>query len=88
VLFLGFVFLWIVAFPWYLILRYKIKTGTAILKKPSSEQTTTTPDKKEIVEEVEGGTPCVACEKRILVGSKVCPFCGWTQPREFYDSAT
>ncbi len=32
VLFLCFVFLWIVAFPWYLILRYKIKTGTAVLK--------------------------------------------------------
>jgi hypothetical protein len=32
VLFLGFAFLWIVAFPWYLLLRYKIKTGTAVLK--------------------------------------------------------
>jgi len=32
ILFLGFVFLWIVAFPWYLILRYKIKAGTAVLK--------------------------------------------------------
>ncbi len=33
VLFLGFVLLWIVAFPWYLIVRYKIKTGTAVLKE-------------------------------------------------------
>jgi hypothetical protein len=32
VLFFGFVFLWIVAFPWYLIMRYKIKTGAAVLK--------------------------------------------------------
>lgn len=32
VVFLVIVFVWIVAFPWYLILRYKIKTGTAILK--------------------------------------------------------
>jgi hypothetical protein len=32
VLFLGFLLLWIVAFPWYLIVRYKIKTGTAVLK--------------------------------------------------------
>jgi len=32
VLFFGFLFLWIVAFPWYLIVRYKIKTGTATLK--------------------------------------------------------
>lgn len=32
VLFFCFVFLWIVAFPWYLIFRYKIKTGTAVLK--------------------------------------------------------
>ena len=34
----------------------------------------------EVVEEVENGTPCVACEKHIAVGSKLCPFCGWTQP--------
>jgi hypothetical protein len=32
VLFICFVGLWIVAFPWYLIIRNKIKTGTAILK--------------------------------------------------------
>lgn len=35
-LFLGFLFLWIVAFPWYLIVRYKVKTGTAILKDGAS----------------------------------------------------
>jgi hypothetical protein len=32
VLFVGFVLLWIVAFPWYLSMRYKIKNGTAVLK--------------------------------------------------------
>ena len=32
VLFFGFLLLWIVAFPWYLIMRHKIKTGTASLK--------------------------------------------------------
>ena len=32
ILFLGFVFLWIVAFPWYLVVRYKIKNGLAVLK--------------------------------------------------------
>jgi hypothetical protein len=32
VIFLCFAFLWIVAFPWYLIVRHKIKAGTAILK--------------------------------------------------------
>src|SRR5258708_25831234 len=32
VLFLGFLLLWIVAFPWYLIVRHKILTGTAVLK--------------------------------------------------------
>ena len=32
VIFICFVGLWIVAFPWYLILRYKIKAGTAVLK--------------------------------------------------------
>jgi|SRR5665213_1344441 len=32
VLFFGFLLLWIVSFPWYLSERYKIKTGTAILK--------------------------------------------------------
>src|ERR1035438_5966713 len=64
-LFFGIVLLWFIGFPWYLAMRYKIKTGTAILKEPSSEQTASAPDKKQIVEEVEGGTPCVACEKSI-----------------------
>ena len=32
VLFVGCTLLWIVGFPWYLIMRYRIKTGTAILK--------------------------------------------------------
>jgi hypothetical protein len=45
------------------------------------------PKKNEIVEEIEGGTPCVACGKRIADRTKYCPFCGWTQPREFYDPA-
>ena len=31
-LFFGFLLLWIVAFPWYLAIRHKIKTGTAVLK--------------------------------------------------------
>jgi hypothetical protein len=32
VLFVACALLWIVGFPWYLIMRYKIKTGTAVLK--------------------------------------------------------
>jgi membrane protein YdbS with pleckstrin-like domain len=32
VLFIAIVFLWIIGFPWYLAMRYKIKTGTAVLK--------------------------------------------------------
>jgi len=32
ILFIGFLLLWVVAFPWYLAMRYKINTGTAILK--------------------------------------------------------
>ena len=44
------------------------------------DQTAPSPDQKEIVEEIEGGVPCVACEKQIAVGTKYCPFCGWTQP--------
>ena len=28
-----FLLLWIVAFPWYLIVRYRIKTGTAVLNE-------------------------------------------------------
>jgi hypothetical protein len=33
VLFIGIAVLWIVGFPWYLSMRYKIKSGTAILKE-------------------------------------------------------
>jgi hypothetical protein len=57
-----------------------IRAAQIPVKWIQREQTAPAPDKKEIVEEVEGGTPCVACEKRIAVGSKLCPFCGWTQP--------
>jgi hypothetical protein len=32
ILFFGFVLLWFIAFPWYLVVRHKIKTGTAVLK--------------------------------------------------------
>jgi len=32
VLFIAIAFLWIIGFPWYLAVRYKIKTGTAVLK--------------------------------------------------------
>jgi hypothetical protein len=32
VLFFGIACLWIIGFPWYLSVRYKIKTGTAVLK--------------------------------------------------------
>jgi hypothetical protein len=35
VLFIGCALLWIVGFPWYLSMRYKIKTGTAVLKDAS-----------------------------------------------------
>ena len=30
VLFFGIALLWIIGFPWYLSMRYKIKTGTAV----------------------------------------------------------
>jgi hypothetical protein len=32
VLFVACALLWIVGFPWYLIMRHRIKTGTAVLK--------------------------------------------------------
>jgi hypothetical protein len=33
VLFIGCALLWVIGFPWYLLMRYKIKNGTAILKE-------------------------------------------------------
>jgi len=57
-----------------------IREGQVPVKWVLHEPTTPAPDKKETVEEVEGGMPCVACEKQIAVGLKYCPFCGWTQP--------
>jgi ribosomal protein L32 len=50
------------------------------------EQITPAIEKKEIVEEMESVAPCVACGKRIA-RTKYCPYCGWTQPREFYEPA-
>lgn len=37
ILFLLFLLLWIVAFPWYLSMRYKIRTGKAVLKEGVSD---------------------------------------------------
>lgn len=36
VLFLACALLWVVGFPWYLVMRYKIKTGAAILKESAN----------------------------------------------------
>jgi len=36
VLFLGCALVWIVGFPWYLIMRYRIKTGAAVLKESAT----------------------------------------------------
>jgi hypothetical protein len=33
VLFFGIAMLWAICFPWYLSMRYKIKTGTAVLRE-------------------------------------------------------
>jgi hypothetical protein len=37
-LFAGIVLMWIVAFPWYLIVRGQIKAGSATLKNPSGTE--------------------------------------------------
>ena len=58
-----------------------IRPESSLVKWIHREQTTPLPDKEEILEEVGGGTPCVACQKLIAVDSRLCPFCGWTQPR-------
>ena len=42
-------------------------------------------ESKEAAGEVDGGGQCVACGKGIAARTKYCPFCGWTQPREFYE---
>jgi hypothetical protein len=40
VLFVACALLWIVGFPWYLAMRYKIKMGTAVLKDELAKATT------------------------------------------------
>jgi len=39
VIFIACALLWIVGFPWYLIMRHKIKTGTAVLKEQGATGT-------------------------------------------------
>jgi len=39
VLFIAISLLWILGFPWYLVMRYKIKTGTAVLKSETPKVT-------------------------------------------------
>ena len=40
VLFFACAVIWIIAFPWYLSMRYKIKTGTATLKEEAANLAT------------------------------------------------
>jgi hypothetical protein len=40
VLFIACALLWIVGFPWYLSMRYKIRAGTAVLKDEIAKATT------------------------------------------------
>jgi len=61
-----------------IIFGFWLLVGAAMIVR--SRKHTKTIVEQVIVEEVEGGTPCVSCKKRIAVGSKICPFCGWTQP--------
>jgi hypothetical protein len=44
------------------------------------QKATPPPVKSEIIQEIEGGVPCVACGRRISDKTELCPFCGWTQP--------
>ena len=65
----------------YLVLEmWRYQRSTDSSEVDATRANSAAPDKKEVVEEVEGGMPCVACEKQIVVASKYCPFCGWTQP--------
>lgn len=57
-----------------------VRAGQIPVTWTPPEPTGPAPEAEEVVEEIENGTPCVACEKRIAVGLKLCPFCGWTQP--------
>ena len=72
VLFIGCALLWIIAFPWYLVMRYKIRTGTALLKE---EIPPLAPPEAEYK-----GPRCVRCREPIQPGIKPCPKCGWAQP--------
>ena len=45
------------------------------------EVTVKSPVESKAFEEVAGGTPCVSCGKHIPIDSRLCPACGWTQPR-------
>lgn len=56
------------------------RSGSSPVKWIRRERSAPPPDKEKVVEEIEGGTPCVACGKHMQIGSEICPFCGWTQP--------
>jgi len=73
VLFLGCLLVWIIVFPWYLIVRGKIKSGTIQLKDGmslSQPVITTEPTDSRIEKK------CPHCAEPVLIDAKLCKHCG------------
>jgi hypothetical protein len=69
-----FMIAWPVAVAWWL-----IGGAPPLIRRAYPEAKTSSAAEREDDEGV--GTPCVSCGKRIPDDSKICPLCGWTQPR-------
>jgi len=71
-------------FPWWseaALSAFALIYAIVFTVKIRKEEAQGSGNKKTPVEEVEGGTPCVCCNKRITNEAEICPFCGWSQPR-------
>ena len=65
----------------FLFVLLLVKKAILVDQTPDLVNCTQDEEKKQIIEEVENGTPCVRCEKSIAQDAHLCPFCDWPQPK-------
>ncbi len=77
VVFIGGLVLWIVAFPWYLVVRQKIAAGQVPLKD-GTMPVTPTAGAPAVAAGTADSKACPKCAESVKAAAQVCRYCGHT----------
>ncbi len=75
VVFIGGLVLWIVAFPWYLVVRQKIAAGQVPLKDGTMPPAGVAPMQPSVAIAADGKA-CPKCAETVKAAAQVCRYCG------------